>query len=83
MHYCSLGKLDKRCLDGFYLRLVKRILFLSHHYHLSYDEAENRTGVERPSIRLAKERMRWSGHSLREVLLFVPEGGRCGRGRRQ
>ena len=39
-------------------------------------------------MRLAKERLRWTGHALRsddkvlsEVLLFIPEGGRCGRGR--
>jgi len=39
----------------FTLCLVKRILFLLHDYHLFYDEAENHTGVERPSTRLAKK----------------------------
>ena len=55
---------------------------------MSYVEAENRTGVERPSLRLAKERLQWTGHALRsedkvlsEILTFVPEGGRRGRGR--
>ena len=86
--YCAFSKRYQRCLDGFYLRLVKRILHLPHDYHLSYVEAENRIGVERPSQRLAKDRLRWTGHALRseesvlsEVLLFVPEGGRRGRGR--
>ena len=88
LQYCAIGKRDQRCLDGFYLRLVKRILHLPHDFHLSYVEAENRTGVKRPSLRLAKERLRWTGHVLRsdekvlsEVLMFVPDGGRRGRGR--
>ena len=88
LKYCAFSKRDQRCLDGFYLRLVKRILHLPHDYHLSYVEAENRIGVERPSQRLATDRLRWTGHALRsdekvlsEVLLFVPEGGRRGRGR--
>ena len=67
---------------------MKRILHLPHDFHLSYFEAENRTGVRRPSLRLAEERLRWTGHALRsddqilsEVLSFVPEGGQRGRGR--
>jgi len=47
LHYCSLGKRDKRCLDRFYMRLVKRILFLSH---LSYDEEENSSRANHPSV---------------------------------
>ena len=88
LQYCAFSKRDQRCLDGYYLRLVKRVCFLSHDYHLSYEEAEQRVGVERPSHRLARERLRWIGHVLRsdervlyEVLLFVPEGGQRGRGR--
>ena len=88
LQYCAFGKRDQRCLDGYYLRLVKRILFLPHDHHLSYNEAEERIGVERPSIRLTKERLRWTGHALRsedkvlsEVLMFVPEGGKRSRGR--
>ena len=80
LQYCAFSKSDQRCLDGYYLRLVKRILHLPHDYHMSYVEAENRIGVERPSLRLAKERLRWSGHALRsevlsEVVTFVPESG--------
>ena len=44
--------------------------------------------MERPSIRLAIERLRWTGHVLRsedkvlyEVLMFTPENGNRGRGR--
>ena len=88
MQYCAFGKRDQRCLDGFYLRLVKRILHLPHNFHLSYADAERLTGVACPSLRLAKERLRWTGHALRsddkvlsEVLTFIPEGGRRGRGR--
>ena len=88
LQYCAFGKRDQRSIDGYYLRLVKRILHLPHDFHLSYVEAENRTGVRRPSLRLAKERLRWTGHALRsddqilsEVLSFVPEGGQRGRGR--
>ena len=88
LQYCAFGKRDQRCLDGYYLRLVKRVLHLPHDHHLSYEEAEERTGVERPSMRLSKERLRWTGHALRsddtvltEVLVFVPEGGRRSRGR--
>ena len=75
-------------MDGYYLRLVKRVLFLPHDYHLSYVEAARRTGVGRPFQQLSKERLRWTGHVHRsedkvlyEVLMFVPEGGRRGRGR--
>ena len=88
LQYCAFGKRDQRSIDGYYLRLVKRILHLPHDFHLSYVEAENRTGVRRPSLRLAEERLRWTGHALRsddqilsEVLSFVPEGGQRGRGR--
>ena len=87
MQYCAFGKRDQRCLDGYYLRLAKRILHLPHDFHLSYPDAERLTGVARPSSRLAKERLRWTGHALRsddkvlaEVLTFIPEGGQRGRG---
>ena len=63
-------------------------MLLPHDYHLSYEEAVVRSGVERPSLKLARERLRWTGHTLRaeepvlrEVLTFVPEGGSRGRGR--
>ena len=88
LQYCAFSKRDQLCLDGYYLRLVKRICFLPHDYHLSYEEAVQRIGVERPSHHLARERLRWTGHVLRsddrvlyEVLTFVPEGGKRGRGR--
>ena len=88
LQYCSFNNRDRCCLDGFYLRLVKRILRLPHNYHLSYQEAFIRTGVERPSLRLKKHCLSWIGHVLRseepvlkEVLLFIPEGGKRGRGR--
>ena len=88
LQYCAVGKRDRRCLDGYYLRLIKRICLLPHDYHLSYEEAVVRSGVERPSLKLARERLRWTGHALRaeepvlrEVLTFVPEGGSRGRGR--
>ena len=51
-------------------------------------EAEQKLDVERPSVRLARERLRWIGHVLRsedavlqEVLMFIPEGGARRRGR--
>ena len=68
-------------------RLIKRICLLPHDYHLSYKEAVVRSGFEQPSLKLAGERLRWTGHVLRaeepvlrEVLTFVPEGGSRGRG---
>lgn len=89
LEHCAIGIRDRRCLDGYFLRLAKRIMHLRFDYHLSYDEAEERLGVSRPSVRLAKERMRWVGHVLRsedsvlrEVLHFIPTGGAHGRGRR-
>ena len=88
LKFCAFGKRDLRCLDGFYLRLVKRVMHLPHDFHLSYAEAEARSGVPRPSLHLTKDRLRWTGHALRsdekvltEVLLFVPEGGRRWRSR--
>ena len=73
-------------MDDYYLRLVKRVLFLPHNFHLSYEEAERRIGIGRPSQQLAKNR--WTGHALLsadkvlyEVMMFVPEGGQRGRGR--
>ena len=88
LDHCAFGARDRRCLDGFFLRLAKRVLHMRHDYHLSYTEAEERLGVERPSQRLARNRLRWTGHALRsedsvlqEVLTFVPEGGARCRGR--
>ena len=85
---CAIGPRDKRCLDGFFLRLAKRVMLLPYNHHLSYQEAEQRLGVARPSLHLAKARLRWIGHALRsedsvltEVLTFVPTGGARGRGR--
>ena len=86
--YCAAGKREHRCLDGYFLRLAKRVMRLPHDFHLSYAAAEERLGVTKPSVILAKERLRWTGHVmrsddaiLREVLTFVPEGGARGRGR--
>ena len=63
-------------------------MHLRFDHHLSYTEAEDRLGVPRPSKRLAVDRLRWVGHALhsedsvlREVLDFIPEGGKRGRGR--
>ena len=88
LKFCAFGKRDLRRLDGFYLRLVKRVLHLPYDFHLSYVDAEARSGVSRPSLHLARDRLRWTGHALRsddtvlsEVLQFVPEGGRRRRGR--
>ena len=88
LQHCSFGKREQRCLDGYFLRLAKRVMRLPHDFHLSYTVAEERLGVKRPSTLLSKERLRWIGHALRsddtillEVLTFVPEGGARGRGR--
>ena len=83
-----MGLVIAVCLDGFFLRLAKRILHLPYDYHLSYLEAEERLGVARPSVHLQRNRLRWTGHLLRstdsvlhEVLVFIPTGGVRGRGR--
>ena len=88
LQYCAFGKREQMCMDGYFLKLAKRVMHLPHDFHLSYLEAEERLGVERPSHRLVQERLRWTGHVLRsddvvlqEVLTFVPEGGSRGRGR--
>ena len=88
LEHCALGPRDRRCLDGYFLRLAKHVMFLPYNHHLSYQEAEDRLGVARPSYHLSKARLRWAGHALRskdevlfEVLMFVPEGGARGRGR--
>jgi len=88
LEHCALGARDRRRLDGYFLRLAKRVLQLRYDYHLSYTEAEQRLGIERPSQRLARDRLRWTGHALRsedtalrEVLTFTPEGGARRRGR--
>ena len=88
LEHCALGARDRRRLDGYFLRLAKRVLQLRYDYHLSYEEAEQRLGVERPSQQLTRNRLRWIGHALRsddivlrEVLTFVPEGGARRRGR--
>ena len=88
LEHCSIGIRDRRCLDGYFLRLAKRVMHLRFDHHLSYLEAEERLGVRRPSSRLSSERLRWVGHVLRsedsvlrEVLQFVPVGGARGRGR--
>ena len=88
LELCAFSVRDRRCLDGYFIRLAKRVLHLRYDYHLSYKEAEERLGVERPSTRLMKERLRWTGHMLRsedsvlyESLVFTPVGGARGRGR--
>jgi len=88
LEHCAIGPRDKRCLDGFFLRLAKRVMLLPYDHHLSYLEAEQQLGVARPSHHLARARLRWVGHALRsedtvlsEVLTFVPAGGARGRGR--
>ena len=88
LEHCAIGARDQRCLDGYFLRLAKRVLHLQYNYHLSYEEAENRLGIQRPSIRLRRDRLRWIGHVLRseetilqEVLHFVPTGGARNWGR--
>ena len=88
LEHCAFGVRERRCLDGFFLRLAKRVLHLRYDYHLSYEEAEQRLGIVRPSVRLTADRLRWTGHLLRspdtilrEVLMFVPTGGARGRGR--
>ena len=88
LEHCALGARDQRRLDGYFLRLTKRVLQMRYDYHLSYNEAEQRLGVERPSQQLARNRLRWTGHALRsedivlrEVLTFAPEGGVRRRGR--
>ena len=47
---------DRRCLDGYFIRLEKRVLHLRYDYHLSYNESEERLGVEWPFTRLMRER---------------------------
>ena len=88
LEVCACGTRDKRRLDGFFIRLAKRVLHLKYDFHLSYEEAERRLGVERPSSILARNRLRWTGHMLRsedkvlcEMLSYVPENGRRSRGR--
>ena len=49
LEHCALGARDRRRLDGYFLRLAKRVLQLRYNYHLSYNEAEQRLGVEWPS----------------------------------
>ena len=88
LEHCAFGTRDQRCLDGFFLRLAKRVMFLRYDYHLSYEKAEEELGIQRPSLRLTEERLRWTGHMLRspdsvlyEVLVFIPDGGARRRGR--
>ena len=79
---CAFSVRDRRCIDGYFLRLAKRAIHLRYDYHFSYDEAEEKLKIERPSSRLVRERLRWTGHVLRskdsvlqKVLVYVPEGG--------
>ena len=88
LEHCAFSARDRRCLDGYFLRLAKRILHIRYDYHLSYAEAKAKLAIERPSYRLARERLGWTDHALRsedavlqEVLKFIPEGGACRRGR--
>jgi len=88
LEHCAVGPRDRSRLDGYFLRLAKRVMRLRFDHHLSYAEAEEQLGVQRPSIKLARERLRWVGHVLRsedlvlrEVLSFIPAGGSRGRGR--
>ena len=88
LEHCAIGTRDRRRLDGYFLQLAKRVMQLRFDYHLSYEEAEKRLGVDRPSVQLAKNLLCWSGHALRsnetvlkEVLMFKSDEGARGRGR--
>ena len=72
LEHCAMRVSDIRCIDGFFLRLAKRVLHLRNDYHLSYEEAETRLGVQRPSVRLTRERLRWTGHMLRNEDEVLP-----------
>ena len=65
LEHCAIGARDRRRLDGYFLQLAKRVMQLRFDYHLSYAEAEKRLGVDRPSVQLARNRLRWTGHALR------------------
>ena len=63
-------------------------MWVGYDYHLSYEEAEQRLGVKRPSQQLTHNRLHSIGHALRsedivlrEVLTFLPEGGARRRSR--
>ena len=45
--------------------LAKSVLHLEFGYQLSYEEAEEKIGIQRPSVRLSKKRLRWTGHGRR------------------
>ena len=47
LEHCAFGTRDQRCLDGFFLRLAKRVMFLRYDYHLSYEKAEEKIGIQR------------------------------------
>ena len=36
LQYCAFGKREKSCIDGYFLRLAKRVMHLPHDYHMSY-----------------------------------------------
>ena len=48
LEHCPFGDHDRRCLDGFFLRLSKRVMRLRYDHHLSYQEAEEKLGIQRP-----------------------------------
>jgi len=55
LEHCVMGIRDRRFLDGYFLRLAKRIMHMRFDYHLSFVEAEERLGVCRPSLRIAED----------------------------
>ena len=59
LQYCSFGKREQRCIDGYYLRLANRVLKLQYDHHLLYETATERLSVEWPSQRLLQERLCW------------------------
>ena len=73
LEHCVFGVRDRRCLDGFFFRLAKRVMHLKYDYYLSYVEAERQLGVKRPSTRLALERLRWTGQMLRSEDTVLPK----------
>ena len=88
LEHCLFGVRDRRCLDGYFLRLVKRVMHLPYDFHLGYVDAEKRLGAQQPSSRLAMEQLRGTGHMLRgddkvlfEAAAFGPPTGAHRRGR--
>jgi hypothetical protein len=69
----GMKRAEQRLLDFFFLKKARISLGIFYPRLLSYNDAEMRLGIKRPSLILRQRRISWAGHMLRsDNSLLIP-----------